>query len=389
MHFVRRRATPLALTVLLLLSIAAVSCNRRDARSFRQPPPIVNVVRAIRKTVPIRREFLGQTVAVNVVEIHSQVTGLLRKVAFREGSTVEPGQLLFTIDPRSYQAAFNQAKAKLAQTEAVLENSQRNLARDRVLFRRKVLSRQQFDTQTAETKEAEANVEAAKAAVDTAHLNLSYTRIYAPIKGRIGTAQVKVGGLVQKNTTLLDTIYSINPIYVDFSVAEASYLNFEESKNENDPAPLSGLELILPNGSVYPNKGSIMMTYPTVDPGTGTIKLRAEFPNPKGWLRSGLFVRVRAIVGEKTDAVLVPEQAIQRLQGQQSIYVVGKGDRVEFRNIKPGPTVNHMQVVASGVKSGERVIVEGQQKVRPGMKVVPVLKSVTNHTHSSQAARKS
>jgi RND family efflux transporter MFP subunit len=353
--------------------------------------PIVETVRAVQKTLPLYRQYLGQTAAVNPIEIRPQVTGLLRGIAFREGSIVKKGQLLFTIDPRPYEAALNEAKAKLAQAKAALVDDRANLARDRILFRTRVLPRQQLDTQVALTQEAEANVEAAQAAVDTAALNLGYTQIHAPIEGRIGMAQVKVGALVQQNTTLLDTIYSINPIYVDFSVTEAAYLNYEQAAMKGD-ADSPVLELILPNNSIYGQKGNIVMVNPTADPNTGTLEMRAEFPNPEGFLLPGLFVQVKARVGEKRNAVMLPEQAVQRIQGQASVYLVGADNKAEFRSVELGPAVDHMQVIDSGVQAGEQVIVAGQQTVRPGMTVSPELRNGADHqpqfVTGSQAAAK-
>jgi RND family efflux transporter MFP subunit len=340
--------------------------------------PVVETVRAVQKTLPLYRQYLGQTAAVNPIEIRPQVTGLLREIAFREGSIVKKGQLLFTIDPRPYEADLDAAKAKLAQGKAALADDRADLARDRILFTTSVLPRQQLDTQVALTQEAEANVNAAEAAVDTAALNLGYTQIHAPIDGRIGIAQVKVGALVQQNTTLLDTIYSINPIYVDFSVTEGAYLNYEQAAMKSD-ADSPVLELILPNDSTYGQQGKIVMVNPTADPNTGTLEMRAEFPNPEGFLLPGLFVQVKARVGEKRNAVVVPEQAVQRIQGQASVYVVGAGNKVEFRSVELGPAVDHMQVIDSGVQAGEQVMVAGQLMVRPGMTVSPEPRNEADH----------
>jgi membrane fusion protein, multidrug efflux system len=386
MHFVKDVITARILSGLLLGCIVLSSCKSTNvAPAMHLPPPIIEFVRAEQKTVPIYQEYLGQIAAINPVEIHSQVTGLLQKIAFREGSTVKKGQLLFVIDPRPYQAARNQAMANLDQARAALIDDQKNLERDQVLFRESVLPRQQLDTQIAATQEAAANVAAAKAAVDTAALNLGYTKIYAPLEGRIGLAQIKVGALVQQDTTLLDTMYSINPIYVDFSITEGAYLTYEEAALSQHSAPRSSLDLILPDNRLYPHKGTVVMTNPTIDTSTGTLELRAEFPNPAGLLLPGMFVRVRAVVSERADAVLVPEQSIQQVQGQQSVYIVGAGNRVEFRPVKTGPTIDHKQIIDSGVSAGDQVIVEGQQKVRPGMAVVPILQATTDHTIESQA----
>lgn len=369
--------SPSITTIVMLCVTALVACNRQNTEKpiAPPPPPTVEVAEAEQKTVPIYQEYLGETAAINPIEILPQVTGILEHIDFSGGATVKKGQLLFEIDPRTYQAALTQAQANLAQTQAAYTDDLKNLKRDQILYRAQVLPRMQLDTQVAQTNEAAANVAAAKAAVQTAELNLSYTKIYAPITGRIGEPAVKVGALVTQNTTLLDTIYSINPIYVDFSVTESAYINYEEAVLKNGHQPLPAPELILPGNIVYPIKGKIVMANPTVSATTGTLLLRAQFPNPDGILRPGLSVQVKLMLREQPNAVLVPQQAVQDVQGQRSIYVVGPGDKAEFRPVKLGPVVGQMQVVDSGVKAGDRVIVEGQQKVRPGMPVTPVPQS--------------
>ncbi|MGH7905297.1 MAG: efflux RND transporter periplasmic adaptor subunit [Candidatus Binataceae bacterium] len=368
------RAAGLLVSVLCLSLIAATGCSGKSAKAKSPPPPAVVpdviVARPVQKTVPIYSEYIGQTEAINTVEIRSQVTGFLAAIKFREGSTVQKDQLLFVIDPRQYQAALDQAEAKLNQARAVLNNDQKNLARDEILYREKVLPRATLDTQRAQTKADKANVGAAQASVDAAKLNVGFTKIYAPITGLIGVAQVKVGGLVQQASTLLDTIYSINPIYVNFSVTEQTYLRYAEEVATTDrKKPPPPVQLLLPGNYVYHHAGSIDMATPAVSTSTGTLGIRAVFPNPKGILRAGLFVRVRLVTREVPNAILVPVQAISTVQGQQQVMIVGEDNKVELRTIQAGAQIGNMRVITKGVNPTDRVIVEGLQKVRPGMTV--------------------
>ncbi|HEV2416757.1 MAG TPA: efflux RND transporter periplasmic adaptor subunit [Terriglobia bacterium] len=364
----------LAAMIGLLGLIAMPGCSTRASGKDQKPamgfpPPAVVVAPVIRKTVPIYGEYVGQTAAVNMVEIRSQVEGFLEKISFVEGSTVQKGQLLFEIDPREYEAAVMKAKASLAQSEAALVKSKQDVARYRPLVGQHAISQEQLDTAVAQAAEDEANVEAAKAQLAQAELNLGYTKITAPLTGRIGQAQMKVGALVQAGTSLLDTLYSINPIYVNFSVSEAMYL--EKKLHGKSAAAFPPIELVLGDGSAYRYKGRVDMLAPEVDPATGTLSIRAEFPNPEGVLRPGLFVRARMVTSEKANALLVPVEAIQEVQGAQSVLVVGNDNKVEFRTITAAETVGNLRIVESGVQAGDRVIVQGLQKVRPGMPVTP------------------
>ncbi|MGH9353214.1 MAG: efflux RND transporter periplasmic adaptor subunit, partial [Terriglobia bacterium] len=210
------------------------------------------------------------------------------------------------------------------------------------------ISQEQLDAAVAQAAEDEANVEAAKAQLAQAELNLGYTKIVAPLAGRIGQAQMKVGALVQAGTTLLDTLYSINPIYVNFSVSEAMYL--EKRLQSERATAFPPIELILGDGSVYRYKGRVDMLAPEVDPATGTLSIRAEFPNPEGFLRPGLFVRARMMTSEKVNALLVPVEALQEVQGAQSVLVVGNDNKVEFRTVTAADTVGHLRVIESGLQ---------------------------------------
>ena len=319
------------------------------------------------RSVPVVGEFVGQTEAANTVEIRSQVGGFLRAITFQEGAIVRKGQPLFTIDPRSYQAAVTQARAALAQSEAARQIAQRNLAMYDPLAAQHAVSEQQLNTARAQSEQAEANVQAAQAQLEQAELNLGYTNITAPLTGGIGPALVKIGGLVQAGTTLLDTMYSVDPMFVTFSASEQAYLQYQKRvAQEGQNATPGPLNLVLADGSTYPQPGAINMVAPQVTPTTGTLGLRASFPNPSGILKPGLFVRVRFTVQQLPNALVVPQTAIQQLLGTSMVFVVGPDQAVQSRTVTLGPTVGNLQVVTSGVKAGEPVIVEGTQKVRAG-----------------------
>lgn len=353
----------------LILNLAACS-GKSDSHAppdtLTTPTVVVTTVQPV--TVPIFGEYVGQTEAVNTVDIRAQVQGFLKSIDFTEGSTVRRGQLLFTIDPRPYQAALQQAKAELGVQQAAYADAQVIAERDASLRQQGIISEQDLDTAQATAKEDKANVASARAKVASAQLNLNYTRITTPITGVIGVAQVRVGGLVQAGTTLLDTVYSISPMYVTFGVSQQTYLQYVQRgrPNRGHPPPI---QLILSSGIVYAYSGTIDMVSPTVNTATGTLTIRVSFPNPAGVLKPGLFARVRFVARVEPNAIVVPQAAIQQLQGTQSVFVVGPGDKVAQRTITAGPTVGNLQVVASGLKAGDRVIVEGTLKVRPGMTV--------------------
>lgn len=369
----------MALTGVVLLAILVVftpACaNKAGAKQQKSaaafPPPVVIVAPAVQKSVPIFRQYVGQTAAVNTVEIRSQVEGFLEKIAFAEGSTVQKGQLLFLIDPREYEAAVKKAEAALDQSKAALTKAKQDVARYTPLVRQHALPQEQLDTAVAAAQEGEANVEAAKAQLAQAELNLGYTKIRAPLTGRISRAQMKVGALVQPGSSLLATIYSINPVYVNFSVSEGTYLQFHRRAAHGRLGNFPPIQIILGDNSTYHYKGRIDMVSPQVDPATGTLGMRAEVPNPSGFLRPGLFVRVRMKVEEKPNALTVPAEAVQEVQGVQSVLVVNDQNKVEFHTVSAGDVVNNMRLIESGLQPGARVIVQGLQKVRPGMQVKP------------------
>jgi RND family efflux transporter MFP subunit len=361
--------------VLAILVLGGAGCSTQAGKSQSQQQPApqapeVVVANVIQKTVPIYTEYVGQAQSVDTVEIRSQVTGFLKEFSFIEGSVVEVGKPLFFIDPRPFEAALSEKRASLDQNLAALNKAQGDVDRYRPLVDRHAISKEQLATALAALDEAKANVEAARAQVATAELNLGYTSIAAPIHGQIGQSQVKTGALVQAGNTLLTTIYSIDPIYVMFNISQNTYLQYAE-RFMQAPGNVP-LRIMLAGDTPYPHTGKIDMITPDVNTNTGTLGIRAVFPNPKALLKSGLFVRVRMILTRARNALLVPKPAVQELQGTQSVDVVGPDNKVQFRTVTvEGPSGNAV-IISSGLKAGERVIVEGQQKVRPGMVVKPV-----------------
>ena len=414
-----------SLAVLSLLALAFSACQKdkeaeKKGAGAAPPPPTVLVTEVVRRTVPIYSEFVGQTEAQDTVEIRARVAAFLEAQHYTEGTVVKKNQVLFTLDKREFEAQRQQARAQLAKAEADLafaqdkatvETAKSNLdvaiaqlgkadtdvrrlkplaearavpqqdydnalsnqdaARANVESRRASLNTAEVNQRTS-TQQAQAAVEAAKAAIAQAELNLSYCTIRTPIEGLAGKRDVAPGNLVGRgDATLLTTVSSINPIRVALSISEAEYLRFTASLKKREKAGGAVLELILADGSVFPQKGRVIITGRAVDVKTGTLSLTAEFPNPEGLLRPGQFGRVRAAAETAENAILVPQRAVQEIQGAKSVLVVGADNTVALRTIRPGESVGDLLIVRDGVQPGERVIVDGIQKARPGAKVNP------------------
>jgi membrane fusion protein (multidrug efflux system) len=338
------------------------------------PPPAVVVAEVVRKTVPIYDEFVGQTDAKETVEIRARVKAFLEGQHFAEGTVVKKGQLLFTLDKREYEAKLMQAKADLDVALARLGKAETDERRLKPLAERRAVPQQDYDNATANLAAAQAGVAAARSVVAEAELNLGYTTIRSPIEGLIGKRLVAPGNLVgQAEATLLNTVSSINPIRVNASISETQYLKFLGQYEASGKMPPVELELILADGSVHPQRGRLVVVDRAVDEQTGTLTIIAEFPNPQGRLRPGQFGRIRAPVELVENALLVPRRAVQEIQDMKTLLVVGADNKVSLRTIRPGETVGDMLIVRDGVQAGERVIVDGVQKARPGSPVSPTL----------------
>jgi membrane fusion protein (multidrug efflux system) len=354
-----------------LLALLAVACGRGTPPP--PPRPDVLVVEATTHDVPEVSEWLGTTEGSVDAEIRAQVSGYLISRDFQEGSRVQKGALLFQIDPRAFRAALDQARGELGRAEAALERSRLDVARYTPLVSSGAVSRQEFDNAVQRERADRATVDAAKAAVEKAKIELGFTEIRAPITGIVGVAQRQIGDFVgPSDPKPLTTISQVDPIRVAFAVSELDYLRYArafQTAVADHGFQKGTLQLILADDSVYPHAGSGYPAGREIDPRTGTITVKGVFPNPDRLLRPGQYARVRVVTGHLPGAVVVPQRAIQELQGRGQVAVVGKDDEVDVRTVELGPTWGTLRVITKGISPGERVIVEGFQKVRPGMKV--------------------
>jgi membrane fusion protein (multidrug efflux system) len=360
----------LAFALLVLFGFSA--CNKQKAALPQPPPPEVTVVKVSSTAITIFDEYAAQTEAVEPVQIRARVDGILQRQAFKDGAPVRKGELLFVIDPRPFISALALAKANLAQAQATLVNSRQNLVRLRPLVASQAISRQEYDAAVARELADAANVEAGKARVRQAQLDLDYTTIRAPRDGMISKAQVKPGGLVDRSATLLTTLYSIDPIYVSFTISEQKLAELQKHYDLRDPAKRPSVRLKLIDGTDYPHNGKLDFLDAAVDPRNGTLPVRVLTPNPEGALRHGQFVRAIMPAREVPDAVLVPQKAVQELQGKHSIFVIGPDNKAVHRDVETSARVGNDWVVEQGLKPGELVVVEGIAKVKPGSAVKPV-----------------
>ncbi len=334
-------------------------------------PPVVNVVSVTQRDVPIYMEWVGALDGnVNAV-IRPQVTGYLIKQNYREGDQVKMGQALFEIDPRTFEAALDEAKGVRAQRLARYETTSANLARIKPLAAQNAVSQKDLDDATGANLSAKAELEAADANLKTAKLNLGFTRIASPVNGIAGIAKAQIGDLLSPSMpTELTTVSSVDPIKVYFNISEREYLKVANavqasgSKPENVP-----LELILVDGSIYPHQGKVAVLNRQVDVTTGTFKVAALFPNPNNLLRPGQYGRVRATMSVAKGALLVPQRAVTEMQGKYLVAVVGADHKVDIRPVRVGERIGTEWLILEGLKPGETVIAEGTQKVRPGMTV--------------------
>ncbi|EHO6336412.1 multidrug efflux RND transporter periplasmic adaptor subunit AcrA [Salmonella enterica] len=369
-----RGLTPLAVVLMLSGSLALTGCDDKQDQQGGQQMPEVGVVTLKTEPLQITTELPGRTVAYRIAEVRPQVSGIILKRNFVEGSDIEAGVSLYQIDPATYQATYDSAKGDLAKAQAAANIAELTVKRYQKLLGTQYISKQEYDQALADAQQATAAVVAAKAAVETARINQAYTKVTSPISGRIGKSSVTEGALVQNGqASALATVQQLDPIYVDVTQSSNDFLRLKQElangslKQENGKAKV---DLVTSDGIKFPQSGTLEFSDVTVDQTTGSITLRAIFPNPDHTLLPGMFVRARLQEGTKPTALLVPQQGVTRTpRGDATVLVVGADNKVETRQIVASQAIGDKWLVTDGLKAGDRVVVSGLQKVRPGAQV--------------------
>lgn len=363
-------------TAALSIALAIAGCNEVSPSGAPPEPPSVPVAEVVARSVTPFVEFTGSLVAVKQVELRPRVAGYIQDVSVPEGRLVEKGDRLFFIDPRVFQAALNGAMARLREAEAALVLAQAEHARAQQLFDQKVVARDRLEAATASLNAGKAKVDEAKAALDAAQLDMSFTRVTAPMSGRVGQTLVTEGNYVVAGVTPLTTIVSIDPLYVYFDVDERTYLR-SLAANRANPDYQGASEKVmvaLLTDKAYSRPGRVDFISNVADRGTGTVRVRAVIDNGDGHLTPGLFAKVKLETGAQQTRVLVSDQSINTDQGSRYVLVVGEDDKTAYRPVEIGPLVDGLRVVEQGLQPGERIVVKGL--VRPGMQVTPLVAAI-------------
>ncbi len=378
-----------AFSAVALASLLA-ACNKSAPPP--PPPPSVTVAPAIGRSVNEWDEFTGRIEAVDRVEIRPRVSGFIRRVAFKEGSEVRKGDVLFVIDQREYQASLDQAEAELARARTQYELSRSESQRADALIKENAISREEFDARTSGTAQADAAIKASQAAAQQARLNVEWSVVRAPISGRVSRAEVTEGNLVEEGSTLLTTIVSLDPVYVYFESDEQAYLRYsgldsngmrKKPRNTRDPVRMG-----LANEQGFPHLGYLDFIDNQLDPRTGTIRARAVFTNKDRIFTPGLFARVQLLGGGTFDAVLVRDGAVGTDQDRKFVYVLKPDSTIDYRGVELGRIVDGLRIVRKGLTPGENVVINGLQRVRPGVKVTPTITTMEASGDSMQTAQR-
>jgi membrane fusion protein, multidrug efflux system len=353
--------------VILLAASILTGCSSKEEKP-PPPPPGVTVTPVIQKDVEIRQEWVGSMLGNVDADIRPKVDGFLLDQVYSEGSYVKKGEVMFRLDQRQAQAAVEQASSKLERARATLAQTQIDVKRYTPLVAQRAVSQAELDKALSLERAATAEVNADQAVLDNAKLNLGWTTVTSPISGIAGVSKVGIGDLMTP-LTVMTTISDVDPILVDFSIAEQDYMRFVREKSGK--AAGRSLELILGDGTIFEHRGHALLVNREVDSRTGTIQVRAEFPNPGNVLRPGQYARIRAVTEVRKGALLVPQQAVSELQGVYQVGVLSADNKVTIKTVKLGPQLADVWLVESGLQPGENVIVDGLQRVKTGMTAVP------------------
>jgi multidrug efflux system membrane fusion protein len=370
------RTLPLALiaaAIALSLTLSACGESNSQAAPAAPPPPPVSVAAALERKVVDSEEFPGRIEAVEQVDVRSRVTGYIESVNFRHGAEVRKGDVLFVIDPRPFQAEVARAEATLSNTLAQFDLAKSELARAEMLLKEQATSKREYDDAASRVRQLEAQMRSVQAAVDIARLNLSYTRVTAPISGRVGKPEITAGNLVQgegPNSPVLTSVVSLSPIYASFEADENVYLKYgKQARNGSAPLPV---HVGLADEEGFPRKGALQFVDNRLDSRSGTVRMRAVLDNRDGKLTPGLYARVKLSNEARSRlAVLVADRAIGTDQSKRFVLVVGADGKAQYREVKLGRTVDGLRVIEDGLKPGELIVVNGLQRVRPGSPVTP------------------
>ncbi|MDP3537795.1 MAG: efflux RND transporter periplasmic adaptor subunit [Azonexus sp.] len=354
-----------------LVAVSMFGCKDNKAPPVATPPEVI-VQTITPQNTPLSVEIVSEIKAFREVELRPRVSGLIIKQSFLPGQKVKEGDLLFSIDPRAYDEAVIDAQAKLAEAEAILARARQDVSRYIPLLPDNAIPRQTYDQAVAFEQQNVAIVQARRASLEKTRLDRSYAEVRSPVSGQIGLQKVEVGALASAGQSVLATVSTLDPVVAYFSIAELDYLHYQKKFRKSGQSTESPIELILADNSVYPEKGRADFIDRALNPATGTLTLRAVFPNPNGLLRPGMNTRVRIVYEVAQNALLIPQKAVTEMLGKQFATVVIAGDKVEQRPITTGNRIGDMWLVESGLQAGERIVVEGLQKARPGSIVKPV-----------------
>lgn len=372
-----RGLTPLAAVLMFSGTLVLTGCdNKEQQQAGQQQAPEVGIVTLKSAPLKITTDLPGRTSSFRIAEVRPQVSGIILKRNFVEGSDIKAGESLYQIDPATYKAAWESAKGDLAQAQANAQIASLTVKRYKPLLGTKYISQQDYDQAVATQSQTAAAVQAAQASVESARINLAYTKVTSPISGRIGKSSVTEGALVTSGqTTALATVQQLDPIYVDVTQSSEDFIRLRNELNAGTLQQSNGkaeVKLLMQNGSEYAQSGTLEFSDVTVDETTGSITLRAVFPNPDHSLLPGMFVRARLDEGTNPNALLVPQQGVTRTPtGQATAMVVGADNKVEVRNLTADQAIGDKWLVTGGLKDGDKVIVTGLQRVRPGAAVTP------------------